>query len=348
MKVLTLARGGSELPDGSYGWSDQEGLKIFYAKRWARPDFGPGILPVVGQLIAWAEVVHCYSVFGTLLPILSVECARRKVPLILSPEGSLLPEARRSKGWKKRPYEALILRPALKHLARVVTASEPEARAIQAQFPDVPTSVVHNGVEFHEVLPALERGGPPYLIYLGRLHPYKRIEVIIEAFAGSAAKQGWELRIAGDGPTSYRLHLESVARQLGVIDKVRLLGFLRPPALAKALSGAEGLVMASRSEGFGMSVAEALAHGTPCVLARPTAWEEIEQRNCGFVANGTAESLASQIRALMEVGEPARRAMGASGREWMRQAYSWDMAASGFLEVYGQALRGRVACDFSS
>ncbi len=81
----------------------------------------------------------------------------------------------------------------------------------------------------------------------------------------STVNDPWSLIIAGDGEAGYRRELERVAAEAGVGERVRFVGQVVGEEKARLLAGAECVVLASHSENFGMSVAEALAHGTPAL-----------------------------------------------------------------------------------
>lgn len=98
------------------------------------------------------------------------------------------------------------------------------------------------------------------VVSVGRLSPEKDYATLIRAFARLGRKD-WRLEIAGDGPM--REPLQSLIRELGVEDRVTLLGFVADPF--SVFQRAELAVSSSRYEGFGNAIVEALACGTPVV-----------------------------------------------------------------------------------
>jgi glycosyltransferase involved in cell wall biosynthesis len=101
----------------------------------------------------------------------------------------------------------------------------------------------------------------PLALALGRLHPNKGFDLLLEALA---ATRGIQLRIAGDGPL--RPRLERFAARLGIADRVRFLGWREDvPAL---LASADLLVCPSLHEPLGNVVIEAWSAGLPVVATR--------------------------------------------------------------------------------
>jgi glycosyltransferase involved in cell wall biosynthesis len=82
--------------------------------------------------------------------------------------------------------------------------SEEEARALRELVPGARVAVIPNGVEVPEALPEREPNAAPYLLYLGRLHPYKQVERIIEAFARASAGTATDGRRLTGAPVSAR------------------------------------------------------------------------------------------------------------------------------------------------
>jgi glycosyltransferase involved in cell wall biosynthesis len=245
--------------------------------------------------------------------------------------------------------------------------SEEEARELRELVPGARVAVIPNGVEVPEALPEREPNAAPYLLYLGRLHPYKQVERIIEAFARASAgtakddrrltgapvsarssfvvgrssvvTTNWSLLIAGDGEERYKASLRKLTEDLGLTDAVRFVGHADGEEKARLLANAQALILASKSENFGMSVAEALAHGTPCVVTKTAPWEGLESESCGFWVNDSVEALAEGMNRLMALSPEERRAMGARGRAWMKRDFSWDGVAQKMVELYEESVQ---------
>ena len=105
----------------------------------------------------------------------------------------------------------------------------------------------------------------PLIVGVGRLTDVKRYDVLIEAFSRIADDFGdWMLDIYGDGPEHERL--EELASQLGMAKRVRVVG--ATSEIAEVYDSARILCHPSRLEGFGLSVAEGILHGTLVLASR--------------------------------------------------------------------------------
>lgn len=346
VRVLTTnANGRGKLSPEFLGWRTLDGYEVFYGNRWLWRDLSPALMGTLGQQVGRSDVVHVTGTYNWFLPLVVGKSRRLRKPVVVSAHGSLLPEARENRALRKRVFDTMVQGRALRGVSAFHATSEVEALALRVLLPGARVAVVPNGVDVPIAPPKREDNRPPYLLYLGRLHPYKKVAGLVRAFeaAVKAEPRGtggdWALVIAGEGEPSYRRELERVARECGVSDRVRFQGYVVGDEKSGLLANAGVLVLASKSENFGMSVAEALAHGTPCVVTRTAPWEGLEREGCGCWVDDSGEALAEGMRRLMALSSDERRAMGARGRAWMERDFSWDSVARRLVTLYKEVAR---------
>jgi glycosyltransferase involved in cell wall biosynthesis len=171
---------------------------------------------------------------------------------------------------------------------------------------------------------------PSYLLAVGSLEPRKGLDVAVRALADPAAP---DLPLLVAGPVGWgSVDLPGMARARGLApERVRALGRLDDADLATALGRATILVAPSRAEGFGLTVAEAMAAGVPVVSSDDAALVETGGGATRAVPVGDARALAA---ALSEVAGDAalRERMVAAGL--LRAAdHDWRRVASGVRAV---------------
>lgn len=187
---------------------------------------------------------------------------------------------------------------ALHSADAIVAVSEWERERLQADF-GVDPAVVPNGVEaerFRTADPEPRDG--PYLLCVGRLEEYKGLQYAIRVLP---ELPGYELVIAGDGPFEDRLR--AAARDVGVDDRVDFLGYVEDDRLPGLFSGAAAHLSLSTFESYGLTVGEALAAGTPCVVREAGAladWTAVE--GVVGVSDVDAETVANAVRAAASTG----------------------------------------------
>ncbi len=187
---------------------------------------------------------------------------------------------------------------AIEQADEVIAVSDWERDRLQEDF-DVDATVIPNGVDVERFASAEpEVRDRPYLLTVGRLEEYKGVQHVIRAIP---ELEEFELLVAGSGP--YRDELEQVAVGEGVEDRVEFLGYVDDSRLPGLYSGAEVYVTLSEFEAYGMTVAEALAAGTPCVVAEARALGDWAGRDgCFSVSDSVPESVAETIRRARDSG----------------------------------------------
>ncbi|MGK5499804.1 glycosyltransferase [Streptomyces sp. URMC 125] len=187
-------------------------------------------------------------------------------------------------------------------------------------------------------------GGRPRLLAIGRLVPRKGFD---QAVAALAAVPGAELQVAG-GPDPALLdadpearRLRRLARELGVADRVRLLGAVPHERMPALIRDADLVLSTPRYEPFGIVPLEAMACGVPVVATGVGGHlDSVADRVTGrLVPPGDPGALARAVRELSGSPELLRR-YGEAGRERALARFSWERVADGAEQVYTQVVSG--------
>lgn len=150
---------------------------------------------------------------------------------------------------------------AIRQADEVIAVSEWEQERLREDF-GVGATVIPNGLDVERFANAeLEERERPYLLCVGRLEEYKGVQHVIRALTELPE---YDLVVAGSGP--YRDELERISREEGVDERVEFLGYVDDERLPGLYAGADAHMTLSEFEAYGMTVAEALAAGTPCVV----------------------------------------------------------------------------------
>ncbi len=204
----------------------------------------------------------------------------------------------------------------LRRARLVIAVSEPLAAAARrCGARDV--RVIPNGI----VLPAQTSGEsePAEILFAGRLSPEKGIQELVEAC------RGLNLVVAGDGP------LRDVVPEA--------LGFLAPAELAERYRRAAIVVCPSRSEGFGVVCAEAMAHGKPVVATAVGGLQElVRHARTGFLVEpGNPAALRIAIKLLL-ADPQLRRRLGENARADVAERFAWPAITQATVDAYRAAL----------
>jgi rhamnosyl/mannosyltransferase len=186
---------------------------------------------------------------------------------------------------------------------------------------------------------ALRAKHPRLVISMGRLVPYKGFPVLLKALQRIEG----EVVIVGQG-SEYQ-HLQQLAAEFGVADRLTLTGFLPRDAMKAWLHAAQAFVLPSitTAEAFGIVQIEAMAAGLPVVnTSLPTAVPTIARDGLeGFtVAPNDSDALADAINWLLNNPALAHR-FGAAGRTRVDAEYSETVFLRRIRQIYVDALESR-------
>ena len=199
---------------------------------------------------------------------------------------------------------------------------------VRRGFDPARVRVIPNGVDldFFTPDPATPRFAVPTILYLGRLKRYKRIDVILRAVARLVAEgSGVRAILAGTGDA--RAGLERLRDRLGLQDRVEMPGFVDEEEKRRLFRRAWAHVLTSPKEGWGITVMEAAACGTPTVASDAPGLRDsvVDGRTGVLVPHGDVDALAGALRRLMDRPE-LRDQLGGAAREWA-STFSWERAA---------------------
>jgi len=204
----------------------------------------------------------------------------------------------------------------------VICVSEYERKLIESDFEVAAKTVkIPNGLNLKEFKDLRQpekssnkdAGREKLLLYVGRLEEYKGVQYIIQSLP---ELQGFRLKIIGKGP--YEAELRNMAKSLGVEERVEWLKDLSRKELLECYADADIFLMLSSHEAYGITVAEALAAGTPCIVAKGSALEEfVDGRNCiGIESPVSKEKVAPILMKIKKKGKKENSGIDKNIMDW--------------------------------
>lgn len=186
-----------------------------------------------------------------------------------------------------------------------------------------------------------ELRGRRIALYIGRLHPRKGCDLVVDAFAAVlGADPSWRLVFAGPDQTGWKSELSRRAERAGISGRITWIPMLTGDAKWGGLRAAEFLFLPSHGENFSIVVAEALACGTPVLISdKVNIWREVQSANAGLVAMDDLEGSCSLLRAWSAMPEAERQAMRARTGECYRKYFEVGKAAQNLLDLAISATR---------
>lgn len=347
--LTTTADGPHEVPDGIVRTGSYDGVPTRYLPRaFPRRFFGAsGLFRALDEELSSCDVAHLHGLWNIPVVTAGLVARRKRVPYLVSPRGMIQPAAiRRRRGGKRFAFRVLERR-NLAAAALLHATSDEEAEELRRLGLGERVFVSPNGVALPPVPP---RPGEfrrkwnippeaPLVAFLGRVHPVKRIDLLLEAVSQIRAELP-EIRLAIAGPDEGG-HTDDLQRRFRHVGQnVIWTGPLGQEEKWGLLGDATVSAVCSDTESFGLSVVEAMAAGTPVVVTKTCPWEEIERRRCGFWVDQSPPAIAAALCTIVSNPDAARE-MGDRASELARERYGWGPIAADMAARYAEVTASR-------
>lgn len=321
---------------------------------------GQGVYRYSRRAIPWLKAnIHRYDVvlingiwnYNTVATYRAL--AGTNIPFAVFTHGMLDPYFKKQfllKHLKKSIYWHTTLRKILRDANAVLFTCEEEKILARQSFPRyrVHEIVVPYGIfgpncdlvaaaeEFFDRWPNLR--GKRLAISLGRIHPKKGTDILIEAFAGTLAQDpAWHLVIAGPDQIGWQKELEALAVRLGISDRITWTGMLQGTLKWGAFAASEVFVLPSHQENFGIVVAEALSCSLPVIVSdKVNIWREIVSYWAGLVSEDTLDGTNYSLRRWSSLTSEEIVALRARGKKCFDERFNYAVGWAKMLEKVSQ------------
>ena len=261
------------------------------------------------------------------------------IPLVVSPHGTMSSTAMSSGSIIKKLFWPLMQRPALAATTCFHATAQSEYEDIRRLGFRQPVAVIPNGIDIPQ-LQVKKQSEFRTLLFLGRVHPIKGLDMLLPAWRAVQHRYpDWRLQIVGPDHRGYLKEIQRLAADL-CLERIEFRGALFGEEKQLTYSQADLFVLPSYSENFGMSVAEALAAGTPAIVTKGAPWSGLEKHDAGWWIDIGVDSLIASLEEAMEHTPAKLMAMGLRGRNWMEMEYSWNKVGREMLDTYQWILHG--------
>jgi len=325
------------------------GLESFISsKATSKVDLFFGLAGCRGLKMAWLDkqpdIVHINGLWHLFCHWSAVQAKSRKIPFIIQTHGMLTKWALNWHPRRKKIASFLYQNNDLRFASGFVATSMQEAQSIRDFGLSQPIAIIPNGIvlpdyslfNFGELLGGIKS---KKVLFLGRIHPVKGLENLLEAWA-KVAIEGWTLQIAGPGDRSYINSLLHCAKKMGIQHEVEFLGPVTDAHKPDLFSKADLLVLPSFSENFGVVVAEALSYGLPVITTTGTPWAELHDYQSGWCVKPTVEGLSYALNEAMVNDQNLYASMRRNAISHAKN-FQWDSLARQMRDFYSALLQDR-------
>jgi glycosyltransferase involved in cell wall biosynthesis len=293
------------------------------------------------------DVIHMH-IFRSYQNIIAHQYAKKYgVPYILQAHGSVLPFFQKQR--LKKIFDSFFGYRILKDASKIIASTKIEAEQYKEMGVDEgKIEIVPNGIDLSEYENLPKRGDfrqqysirddEKLILYLGRIHKIKGIDLLVKAFADLINELD-DVRLVIVGPDDGFLStLKRRIKDLKIDDKILLTGLLPEKDKLRAYVDADVYVLPSVYETFPVTVLEACACGTPVIVTdRCGIANIINDNNVGYVVEYNKEQLQDAIFKIL-TNDELRRYLGGGGKTLVREKYSWDIVVEQLEKIYGDII----------
>lgn len=355
---VTVCTTNVDYPSGILCAADQgnicdDRVQLFYFPVQFRPlNVSWNFRKFINDHLREFDVVHIHGLYRFPPTYAAYQARKQKIPYVIRPHGALDPYLYTKSSRNillKRLYERWFDLPNLHGAGGIHYTAEEERQRAAFLGLRAPSFVIPNGIDWsrYAQLPArgafraaLGLGDAPLVLFLGRLHPKKGLDLLIPAFETIRRRvAGTQLAIVGPENDCFGQQLRAWVAERGLTEAVHFAGHLDAADVIQAYVDADVFVLPSYTENFGMTVVEAMACALPVVISdQVNIHAEVAQAGAGLVTRCDATEVAEAVIALL-ADQEQRRSLGQAGREAAQVHYSWPNIVDALSREYASVIR---------
>jgi len=303
------------------------------------------------------DIIHIHEIWHYPNYFASRAAKKAGKPYVVTIHGALDPWCLNHKAFKKKIYALLIQKRILREASVIHAITNEEIKQIK-NFVNNNNIIIMipNGInpedfinlpsrkELEKLYPELI--GKKVLLFLGRIHPKKGLDLLAKVF-GIIARERDDVRLLIAGPDSdgYKDKIVQTLKNERVLNKVIFTGMLKDQNKLVALGGADIFILPSYSEGFSMAILEAMICKLPVIITHQCNFPEVAEVCAGRVINPNVEQLTETMIELLNNPQLCKK-MGENGHKLILKKYTWNKIADQMIKLYEDVLlRKKVNVD---
>lgn len=279
-----------------------------------------------------ADVYHIQGIWQYSGYITARYAQKVHRPYLITLHGTLYPEALSQSSLIKKTALFIFQHRQLQQAACIHATCVEEMEYYRSLGFTNPVAVVPCPMECSEKIAPVYPDGKKRIGYLGRIHPRKRIERLLEVWR--RLNEPGELLIMGDGDPVYMKFLKDEVKRLQ-LRQVRFTGFVVGDEKNGLLASLTCLVVPSDFENCGIITPEALLQETPVIATTGSPWQELNTHSCGWWVDNDVDTLTETVRKALSLDKEVLQEMGKRGRQLVLDKYSVDIVSRQMEDLYG-------------
>lgn len=299
-----------------------------------------------------ADVLHMEALWRYPQLLMTSWKKNKKAPIVCSPHGMLDPYIIMNQGKLKRMISRIFFQKSLEAVDCYHALCQKEYEDIRAYGLKQPVAIIPNGINMPESNLKFEKtDNKKHLLYLGRLHKKKGVDLLIKAVAdikneNAALLDSWQIDLVGWDHENCKVELETIVAENHLEDIVVFHGGLFGKDKQRMYATADGYILPSHGEGLPMTVLEAWSWKLPVIMTPECHLPEGYDAEAAIRINDNVVSVKNGLMKFFGMDDEERKAIGQRGYDLVSEEFTWDASAKKMIEVYEWLLGKRGKPDF--
>ncbi|MFH1309483.1 MAG: glycosyltransferase [Candidatus Omnitrophota bacterium] len=332
-----------------YGYTDElKNVNVEFFKKGLLSKIWTGYSPRLARnlkkRVREFDLIHIHELWH--YPAFSAYRAAKRagIPFVITAHGELTSRMRGYKSFRKKIYMRFVQKDILKNARALHAITREEVKDFYNLTKHGNVVHIPNGLDveefknlpnadiFKNVFP--ETKNKKIILFLGRMHPVKGIDILAQAF-GALAKNRNDVRliIAGPDNEGYLRNIVKILKKEKALEKTVFTDMVSGELKKSLLRAADIFVLPSHSEVLGLSTLEAMVCGVPVIISKNCNFPEVEERFAGKVINMTRGELCKTLDFLLDNTE-IRAEMGENGKRLIEDQYTLDVVGEKIKTFY--------------
>lgn len=293
------------------------------------------------------DIFHMEALWRYPQLLMTVWKKHKKAPIVCSPHGMLDPYIIRNQGTLKRLVSNLFFQKSLEAVDCYHALCQKEYEDIRAYGLKQPVAIIPNGINMPDPNLKFEKtDSKKHLLYLGRLHKKKGVDLLIKAIAdikneNAALLDNWQIDLVGWDHENCKAELERIVAENHLEDIVVFHGGLFGKDKQRMYATADGYILPSHGEGLPMTVLEAWSWKLPVIITPECHLPEGYKCGAAIEIEDNVDSVQAGLTTFLKLADEERKVMGLCGYQLVAKDFTWDVSARKMIEVY-EWLLGKI------
>lgn len=298
------------------------------------------------------DILHMEALWRYPQLLMTAWKKHKKAPIVCSPHGMLDPYIINNQGWLKRFISKLFFQKSLESVDCYHALCQKEYEDIRAYGLKHPVAIIPNGVNMPASDLKFEKtDNKRHLLYLGRLHKKKGVDLLIKAVAdfkneNATLLDNWQIDLVGWDHENCKAELERIVAENHLEDIVVFHGGLFGKDKQRMYATADGYILPSHGEGLPMTVLEAWSWKLPVIMTPECHLPEGYAADAAIRINDNVVSVKNGLMNFFGMDDEKRKAIGRRGYDLVCEKFTWDASARKMIEVYEWLLGKSEKPDF--